>query len=102
VIETVARLQPDARIQQVIRDENLHYMHVRLPASDSLPAHHANGNVYLTVLEGSLRIALEGQPARAYAAGTVLMIPLGTHMDIRNEGPEMLAFTVVKAPAPTA
>ena len=102
MVETVYRLHSDVRIEKVVQDENIHYIHMLFAQGDGLPVHRANSNLYMTVLRGTLTIALEGLAARSYAQGTVLMIPAGSQMDARNTNPEMLELTVVKAPAPTA
>ncbi len=101
VVETVFQLNSDARIEKVIQDQNLHYMHMLFAQGDGLPVHCANGNVYMTVLGGKLTIALDGLPARSYGRGTVLRIPGGTEMNVRNEDAETLELIVIKAPAPT-
>lgn len=101
MVETVYRLHEDARIEKVIQDQNLHYMHMKFAQGDGLPVHRANSNVYMTVLGGTLTIGLDGLPPHTYGRATVLMIPGGTEMNVRNEGTETLELTVVKAPAPT-
>ena len=35
-------------IEPVIKDENLHYMHMVLPNGEGLPVHTTNANVYMT------------------------------------------------------
>lgn len=97
----VYAFQPDTRIDRVIQDANLHYLHLTFAPGDGLPEHPANANVYMTVLGGTLTIALDGGPDTAYGRGTVLAIPPGTRMHARNLHPETLELTVVKAPAPT-
>lgn len=102
MIETVFHLtQADQKtIERVAADENIHYMHMILPQGDRLPEHDANANVYMTVVRGTLTIALAGEPAREYPAGTLLRIPVRTHMNVVNAHPETLELIVVKAPAP--
>ncbi len=102
MVETVYRLHDDTRIEKVVQDQNIHYIHMQFAQGDGLPVHRANSNLYMTVLRGMLTIALDGLAAHAYERGTVLMIPVGTQMDVRNTAPDMLELIVVKAPAPTA
>ncbi len=91
----------DGRVTEpVIRDENLHYMHVILGARDRLPVHESNAVIYMTVHRGTLTIGLADQPPHEYGAGTVLKIPFGTKMDIQNASSLPLEFTIIKAPAP--
>ncbi|MDD3946453.1 MAG: cupin domain-containing protein [Clostridia bacterium] len=87
-------------IEGVIRDENLHYMHMSLPVNEVLPVHTTNANVYMTVVTGQLSIALADGAPTNYPAGTVLKIPQGIVMDARNSGTEKLELVVVKAPPP--
>ena len=101
--EQVFRLsQGDDRVTEaLIRDENLHYMHVVLCGMDRLPVHESNAMIYMTVLRGTLTVGLMDQDPHEYGAGTVLKIPFGTRMDIQNTSSLPLEFTIVKAPAPT-
>lgn len=87
-------------IEAVIRDENMHYMHMSLPEGEGLPVHTTNANVYMTVAAGELIIALANQLPEVYPAGTILKIPKGTVMDARNNGNERLQLLVVKTPPP--
>lgn len=98
--EKVYQLGSQARIEKVIMDENLHYMHMLLTQNEGLPVHHANSNVYMTVLQGRLTIALDEQPEIVYDKGTVLRIPNQTLMNVQNVHPETLELLVIKAPAP--
>jgi len=102
MIQTVYKLtQSNAKvIEAVIRDDNLHYMHVSLPAGDRVPVHTTNAIVYMTVAAGVLTIALDDQPPEVYAAGSILKIPKGIVMDAYNNGIEKLQLLVVKAPPP--
>jgi quercetin dioxygenase-like cupin family protein len=87
-------------IEKVIRDENIHYMHMIFNKGEALPEHPANSNVYMTVLRGTLSLVLNDRETGEYAAGTVIKIPFGTKMNVRNLHEETLEITVVKAPAP--
>jgi quercetin dioxygenase-like cupin family protein len=88
-------------IEKVLLDENLHYLHMVLGMNDSLPEHFSNGNVYMTVVRGTLSIGLDEQESHAYPAGTLLKIPFRTKMNVKNLLPDPLELIVVKAPAPT-
>ncbi len=87
-------------IEPVVRDENAHIMHMVLPMGEGLPVHDTNANVYMAILSGTLRIALDGAE-QTYPAGTLLNIPMGVTMHARNEAERMLELLVIKAPAPT-
>ena len=103
MIETVFRwTEGDGKVvDRVIRDENVHYIHMVFPQGEGLPQHVSNSNVYMTVLCGTLSIGLDEQPVHEYTLGTVLKIPGGIVMNVGNKHPETLELIVVKAPAPT-
>lgn len=102
MVENVYKLAQteEKTIEKVLLDEHIHYLHMVLGQGDSLPVHSTNANLYMTVLRGRLSIALNGQEAREYEAGTLITFPLGTRMDVRNPCGEALELVVVKAPAP--
>ena len=87
-------------IEPVIQDELLHYMHMILNKDEALPVHFSNSNVYMTVLRGTLSIALGDWETHEYSSHTILKIPEGTKMNVRNLHDETLEITVVKVPAP--
>lgn len=91
----------DARvIEPVIKDENLHYMHMVLMPGEALPVHNTNATVYMTVVTGNLTIRLDDEIHQLVPERTILKIPFGTEMDAQNQGNETLELFVVKAPAP--
>jgi quercetin dioxygenase-like cupin family protein len=89
-------------VEKVIRDENIHYIHMTFGAGEGLPEHTTNAVVYMTVLRGSLRLALGGGEPDEHQGGTVIKIPQGTLMNAVNAGSGPLEMIVVKAPAPLA
>lgn len=102
MIEQVYTLSPnDVHVlEPVVRDENVHLMHMVLLAGEALPVHVTNAVVYMTVLTGTLLLSLEsGEPVR-HPARSVLKIPKGARMDAKNGGGDTLELLVVKAPAP--
>lgn len=87
-------------VEKVIYDDNIHYLHMIFNQNEGLPEHLSNSNVYMTVLRGTLSIGLNDQEIHRYAAGTLLKIPVGMKMNVRNLDGETLELIVVKAPAP--
>ena len=87
-------------IEKVIFDDNLHYLHMVFSQNEGLPEHFSNSNVYMTVIRGKLSIALDNQEIHVYEAGTLLVIPINTKMNVKNLYSETLELIVVKAPAP--
>ena len=81
-------------------DENLHYMHMVFNKDEGLPEHFSNSNVYMTVVRGTLSIALDEQEIHEYNAGSILKIPFQTKMNVKNLHSETLELIIVKAPAP--
>lgn len=62
----------DKIVEKVIMDENLHYMHMVFNKDEGLPEHFSNSNVYMTVVRGTLSIALDEQEIHEYNAGSIL------------------------------
>ncbi len=90
----------EKKIEKVIFDENLHYIHLVFNKADGLPEHYSNSNVYMTVLRGTLSIGLNEQEVKEYGKGTLLKIPFQTKMNVNNLHDEVLELIIVKAPAP--
>ncbi|MCE5196378.1 MAG: hypothetical protein LLG09_04515 [Negativicutes bacterium] len=87
-------------IEAVIRDENLHYMHMVLLRGEALPTHVTNAVVYMAVIAGTLSLRLADGALNVYERGTVLKIPRGIVMEAGNQQSDPLELTVVKAPPP--
>ena len=87
-------------IEKVIADENINFNHMVLAKGEGLPEHFSNSNVYMTVVKGLLSIGLGGQVIHEYPSGTVLKIPNGIKMNVKNLHDNTLELIVVKAPAP--
>ncbi len=102
MIETVFKLYQgnDKTVEKVVFDENLNYIHAVFNKGEGLPEHDSNSNVYMTILRGTLSIALGSQETREYGSGTLLKIPVGTKMNVKNLRNEPLELIIVKAPAP--
>lgn len=102
MIEQVFRMTVgnEKTIEKVILDENLHYLHMIFNTGEGTPAHNTNGQLYMTVVRGTLTITLGEQPPREYEAGCILKIPHNTPMKAENTRDDTLELTVVKAPAP--
>ncbi|WP_286856312.1 cupin domain-containing protein [Proteiniphilum sp. UBA5431] len=87
-------------IEKVIVDENVNINHMILGKGEGLPEHFSNSNVYMTVIRGLLSIGLDKQKIHEHPAGTILKIPEGIKMNVKNLHDDTLELIVVKAPAP--
>ncbi len=87
-------------IEKVIADENVHLNHMILQKNGGLPEHFSNSNVYMIVFRGLLSIGLDEQEIHEYPAGTILKIPQGIKMNVKNLHDDIVELIVVKAPAP--
>ena len=87
-------------VEKVVFDDNLHYLHMVFSQNEGLPEHFSNSNVYMTVIRGKLSIELDNQEVHVYEAGTLLVIPINTKMNVKNLHSETLELIIVKAPAP--
>ncbi|MGM0395856.1 MAG: cupin domain-containing protein [Bacillota bacterium] len=90
----------DFAVEKLIFDDNINYIHMVFNKDEGLPEHFSNSNVYMTVLRGTLSIALADQEVHRYLKGSILKIPVEVKMDVKNRDEETLELIVVKAPAP--
>jgi quercetin dioxygenase-like cupin family protein len=74
----------EKKIEKLIFDENLNYIHMVFNKNESLPEHYSNSNVYMTVIRGTLSIGLGEQELHRYEAGSLLKIPINTKMNVKN------------------
>lgn len=88
------------KVQKLIMDDNINYIHMTFNKGEGLPEHQSNSNVYMTVLRGKLSIGLNDQEVQVYPKGKVLKIPFDTKMNVRNEDVDVLELLVIKSPAP--
>ena len=102
MVEQIFKLSvgDEKAVEKVIFDENIHYLHMVFNKDEGLPEHFSNSNVYMTVIRGKLSIGLNEQEVHEYPVGTVLKIPKGIKMDVKNLYDNTLELIVVKAPAP--
>lgn len=103
MVEQVIKLTQgeDKVVERLLVDENIHYAHIILPGHQSVPEHLTDAkSAYMTVLRGTLSIALDDQGIHEYTAGTMIKIPINTRMTVNNLHDETLELVVVKAPAP--
>lgn len=87
-------------IERIIDEEAVAIMHMVLPQGDRLPEHDANANVKMIVAQGTITLQLDEQEAHDYPAGSILAIPIRTHMNVTNTHEETVELFVVKAPGP--
>ena len=83
----------------VVDEEHLLLMQIALLPGQEVPLHKANSNVHLIVLQGEVRVILDGVSNRA-GTGDMLPVAYGTPMQIRNDGTGNTTFLVVKTPHP--
>ncbi len=88
------------RIEKVISDENLQFIHMVFIKDDGLPEHYSNATLYMNVLRGNLSISLDDEDVKVYVAGTVLKIKKGVRMNVKNFHDDILEIIVIKVPAP--
>ncbi|MDN5352835.1 MAG: hypothetical protein PWQ12_1756 [Clostridiales bacterium] len=102
MIEQIFKLtrNDDNAVEKLIMDDNIHYIHMTFQNGNGLPEHFSNATLYMTVLRGVLSLGLDDQSPKDHAADTVLKIPQGIKMNVRNTHDAVLELIVVKAPAP--
>jgi mannose-6-phosphate isomerase-like protein (cupin superfamily) len=89
-------------IERIIDSDHLALNHMVLPGGEALPEHHANSNVFMVVVRGTLTLKLGDQEEHSYPAGSIVAIPYRTRMHPLNRGEDVLEFFVIKAPGPSA
>lgn len=87
-------------IERLIEDDNVAINHMILRQTEALPEHHANSNVYMIVARGEVTLRLNDQEPHAYPAGSIMLIPHRTKMNVSNQAEDILELFVVKAPSP--
>lgn len=84
------------KIERIVEEPHLHLVHMVFNADEGLPIHPAHANLYMTVLSGTLSIQLNDEPLLIVRAKSVVRIPLGTVMNVRNLHPDQLELLVIK------
>lgn len=87
-------------IEKIVDDENIIFSHAVLEASQALPTHFSDSNVYLSIIRGELTIELNDQAPNVYPVGSIVNVPFNTKMTLTNKGSEPLEFFAVKSPNP--
>lgn len=90
----------EKKVEKLIMDENINYIHMVFNKGEGLPEHYSNSNVYMNVIRGTLSLQLGDQEAQTYNFGTLVQIPYNIKMNVGNKSDETLELVVIKAPAP--
>lgn len=93
-------LSQEKVIERLIEDDHVGINHMILRRYEALPEHHANSKVYMIVARGEVTLALDDQEPHAYPAGSIVLIPFQTKMNVSNQKADALELFVVKAPSP--
>ena len=90
----------DAMVTEKVVDQSprLVIVHRVIPPGLATPRHQTDADVHLIVVRGVLTLLLADQEAHAYEAGSIVAVPCGTEMEIRNTGAEALEFFPIKVP----
>jgi quercetin dioxygenase-like cupin family protein len=84
------------KIERIVEDPQFHLVHMIFNPDEGLPIHPAHANLYMTVLSGTLSIQLNDEPLLIVKAKSVVKVPFGTVMNVRNLHPEQLELLVIK------
>lgn len=84
------------KIERIVEDPQFHLVHMIFNTDEGLPIHPAHANLYMTVLSGTLSIQLNEEPLVIVRAKSVVKIPFGTVMNVKNLHPEQLELLVIK------
>lgn len=83
----------------VVDQDHLLLMQIALLPGQEVPQHKANSNVHLIVLQGEVKVILDGFSSTVMA-GDLLPVAYGTPMRILNDCGGNATFLVVKTPHP--
>lgn len=98
--QVVYTISQEKMIERLIEDDHVAINHMILRKAEALPEHHANSHVYMIVARGEVTLALDAQEPHSYPAGSIVLIPYQTKMNVSNQQEEVLELFVVKAPSP--
>jgi quercetin dioxygenase-like cupin family protein len=84
------------KIERLVEDPQFHLVHMIFNPDEGLPIHPAHANLYMTVLSGTLSIQLNDDPLLIVKAKSVVKIPLGTVMNVKNLHADQLELLVIK------
>lgn len=84
------------KIERLVEDPQFHLVHMIFNPDEGLPIHPAHANLYMTVLSGTLSIQLNDEPLLIVRAKSVVKVPFGTVMNVRNLHPDQLELLVIK------
>ena len=93
-------ISDEKHIEKLIDDDPVMINHMILPKGEAVPDHHANSYVHMIIVRGNLTLQLDDQNPHTYTKGTIVNIPYGTFMRVRNEHEAVCEFFVVKSPSP--
>lgn len=98
MIEKVYNLSQsqDKLVEKPVTEEKFQYIHMIFNKDEGLPQHVSNGNLFMTVLQGTLSIKLNDETLKSYPKGTLLNIPQGIVMNVNNISDEQLELIVMK------
>lgn len=86
----------EKKIERLIMDENINYVHAIFTPGEEVAPHFSDAQIYMTILRGNITLGLDELPANVYGPYTVLKIPKGTKMDLRNLHADPLELIIVK------
>lgn len=87
---------PVKSVQKVVETPTLHLVHMIFNQNEGLPIHTAHANLYMTVVSGSLSVALNDGPVETIEAKAIKAIPFGSKMQVQNLETQQLELLVVK------
>ena len=83
------------KTEVVLETNDITFVHMIFNSKEGLPIHPAHADLSMTVLSGALTITLDGNEQRVEAK-TIVSIPYGVTMHVRNEDESQLELLVIK------
>jgi quercetin dioxygenase-like cupin family protein len=99
MIETVYNYhnQESTKVEMIVNDAGVRINHIVLIKGGAADPHPTPDDAHMIVTKGVLSISLADQEPHTYSEGSIIKIPSGTMMHIKNGGEETLHVFVIKA-----
>jgi len=102
MLEHVSTFQRDDHqiLETVVDGSDGHPFHIShgvLHQGQVMPHHKTDSAVHVIIVRGTLALRVADQMIHAYEAGTIVFVPCGVVMELRNASPEILEFFTVQA-----
>lgn len=83
-------------LENLFKNDQLLMNHVIVEPGQVFPKHPTDADVYITILSGTLSIALEEGAFETHTVGEIVHVKKGTQSSLGNKGDQVLQMIVTK------